>query len=180
MPVQPRLSLLHLVVLGAVALAGCVNAASRPAGAPALGCRLEAVPPLTAGGPVRVRLTLTNRGESPVWALRWNTPFEGRWQGTPFTVSTGGREVPYEGPMVKRGDPGREEYVEIAPGASAEATADLAEAYALAAPGRYRVEGAGGLHDLATSAAGVPRPRNRHQPAPLDCAAVELTVTPPG
>ncbi|HVR99286.1 MAG TPA: hypothetical protein VMW27_21880, partial [Thermoanaerobaculia bacterium] len=97
MPV--RLSFLFVFVL-----VGCMKTAATPAVGPRLECGLEAVPPLVAGGPVSVRFTLTNPGEAPVWVLGWNTPLEG-WQGTIFAVSRGGQEIPYQGPMVKRGDP---------------------------------------------------------------------------
>jgi hypothetical protein len=157
---------------------------------PRLDCRLEAVPPLTAGGPAAVRFTLTNRGDSPVWVLRWNTPLEERWKGTIFAIvadDAGGRELPYQGPMVKRGDPGREEYAEIPAGGSATGVADLAQVYDLSEAGSYRVEVTQGLHDVTTNAADVPRPRDRQRAFPLSCPPLDLevapvtqTVTPPG
>jgi hypothetical protein len=143
---------------------------------PRVECRLEAVAPLTAGGPVAVRLTLVNPADSPVWALGWNTPLEPRWMGTIFELTRGGAEVPYAGPMVKRGDPGREEYVEIPARGQSEATADLSLVYDVSQPGTYRLRVTGGLADLAGDPAALPRPRDRHEPAPLSCPDVEFEL----
>lgn len=175
MPIHGPSSLLRLS-LAALLLAGCVKTAAMPAGGPRLECRLEAVPPLAAGGPVNVRFTLTNRGEAPVWVLRWNTPLEERWMGSIFTVSRGGQEIPYQGPMVKRGDPTREEYVEVPAGDAAEAVVDLTQLYEINESGRYRVEVTEGLQDVATDPAGIPRPRDRHQAVSLSCPALDIDV----
>jgi hypothetical protein len=179
MPVQPLPLLFSLTLFGAAALAGCdrltVGVVSDTT--PRLDCRLEAVPPLTAGGPVPVRFTLTNRGDNPVWVLRWNTPLEERWKGTVFAVTAGGRELPYQGPMVKRGDPGREEYAEIPAGGSATGLADLAQVYALGEPGRYRMEVVQGLQDVVRDAGELPRPRDRQRGAPLSCPPLDFEVS---
>ncbi len=176
MPIHGFSSLFRLS-LAAVLLVGCVRTAATPSGEPRLECGLEAVPPLAGGGPVQVRFTLTNRGEAPVWALRWNTPLEESWMGTIFAVSRGGQEIPYQGPMVKRGDPGREEYVEVPAGGAAEAVVDLTEVYEINEPGRYQVEVTEGLQDVATDPTGIPRPRDRHQAVSLSCPALEVDVS---
>jgi len=145
------------------------------AAAPALECRLTAEPPLVVGGPVSVLFTLTNRTDAPLWVLRWNTPLE-RWKGTIFAVTLGGREIPYQGPMVKRGDPGRDEYAEIPAGGSIEATVDLSQAYELQVPGSYQVKVVQGLVDATADGASAPRPRDHHQAMPFDCPAIVLEV----
>ena len=161
--------LILTAALAALFLASCmrttkpVNAASR------LECRLE------TDGPAAVRFTLVNRTDAPLWALRWNTPLEG-WRGTIFELSSGGTEIPYTGPMVKRGDPVREDYIEIPAGGKAEGTVDLALVYDLAKPGTYRLRVTGGLQDLIADSSAVPRPRDRHEPAPLDCPEIEVGV----
>src|ERR1043165_4132281 len=99
--------LLSALGLAALLTGTCMQASSS---SPSLECSIEPLPPFKAGGPVEVRLLLTNPSREPVWFLRWNTPFEGR-PGTIFTVTApDGTEVPYAGPMVKRGDPVREDY----------------------------------------------------------------------
>lgn len=121
----------------------------------------------------RIRFELANRSQAPLRVLTWNTPWEG-WKGTVLTVTHEGEELPYQGPMLKRGDPGREEYAEIAAGGRIEATLDLAEVYDVSRPGSYRVEVTGNLLDVTSEA--VPRPRDRHQPMPLDCDPVTFSV----
>lgn len=134
-----------------------------PASTDPLECRAE-----PAGG-TRIRFELANRSQAPLRVLTWNTPWEG-WKGTILTVAREGEELPYQGPMLKRGDPGREEYAEIAAGGRIEATVDLAEVYDVSRPGPYRVEVTGDLLDVTSEA--VPRPRDRHQPMPLRCEPV--------
>ena len=138
---------------------------------PDVGCRLEAVTPLRRGGPAVVRLTLTNGAARPSWALRWNTPFEGEWLGTIFTlVGPEGSEIGYQGALVKRGDPDADDYLELPAGGAVAATADLATAYDLSRSGRYELAVSGKLIDLTDDRRAVPRPRDRHRPAALRCA----------
>lgn len=165
--------LLTIAALVAFSASTCMRTDASPL---TLACRIEPQAPLTAGGPVAIRFLLTNPSQEPVWFLKWNTPFEG-WMGTVFTVSDpGGTELPYTGPMVKRGDPARDEYVEIPPGGTVDAVADLANVYDLSEPGRYRLEVTGGLADLTTDPTALPRPRAQHQEAALRCGSVEIML----
>lgn len=166
-----RLRLLPIACL-AILSAHCMKAAtpSQP-----LECRMEAVHPLVAGGPVALRFRLVNRTDGPLWVLRWNTPIEG-WRGTIFTVSFQGIDLPYQGPMLKRGDPGRQEYVEITPRDSLNVSLDLSEAYDVKQPGRYQVKVTGSLMDVTKDASAVPRPRDRQQPMALKCEPLTLDV----
>jgi len=134
--------------------------------APPLTCRLNALPPTT------VRFTLTNPSSAPVWVLRWNTPLEERWKGTIFTVTSGKKEISYQGPMTKRGDPGREEYVEIPAGGSVSGEADLSQVYEMKKPGKYVVKVTGDLADVAMDNAEVPRGRDRFAGARVECAVI--------
>lgn len=136
-----------------------------------LECRIEPV----AGSPTSLRFSLSNRTAAPLWVLRWNTPLEG-WKGTILTVTANGTEIPYQGPMLKRGDPGREDYVEIPAGESASATVDLSQVYEVSQPGRYEVKVTGSLHDVAKDGTSVPRPRDRHEAMELECEGVTLEV----
>jgi hypothetical protein len=134
---------------------------------PALSCRLE------AQAPTSLRFELANGSGSALWVLKWNTPLEG-WKGTVLRVTRDGEELPYQGPMLKRGDPQREAYLEIPAGGKVDATVDLAEVYDVSRPGTYKVEADGDLIDVTADA--VPRPRDRHQSQPLDCGAVTFKV----
>lgn len=183
---MPRL--LSAAGLAVLLLASCMRPDStttpdpspspNPGQTPTLQCRVEPSSPLTAGGPVEIRLVLTNPTREPLWFLKWNTPFEG-WRGSIFTViDPRGVEVPYGGPLMKRSDPSRDEYEQIPPGGTVEAAADLSNVYDLRTPGRYTLRVTDGLVDLTADAASVPRTREQHQPAPLQCEEVVLPLTP--
>jgi hypothetical protein len=134
---------------------------------PAITCRLEAQPPTS------IRFELANGSGSSLWVLKWNTPLEG-WKGTVLRVTRDGEELSYQGPMMKRGDPQADAYVEIPAGGKVDATVDLAEVYDVSRPGTYKVEADGDLIDVTSGPA--PRPRDQHQPMPLDCGAVTFEV----
>ncbi|MEO8347273.1 MAG: protease [Acidobacteriota bacterium] len=147
--------------------------ASRP---PDLACRLEAEPGSVAGGPVKVRFTLSNRGAIPLRVLRWQTPLEGFWSDM-LDVIYGGRKLAYEGPLMKRGDPGPEDYVEIAPRKSVTAVVDLAGPYDVRRAGTYEVAFTRGLPDVVRSGEKFPRPRGEHRRRALACGPVRIEVT---
>jgi hypothetical protein len=162
--------LLSLAALVALSTSTCMQYPQTAASPTALTCRIE------LQAPAGIRFVLANPSQAPVWVLKWNTPLEG-WMGSIFTVTgPDGAELPYTGPMVKRGDPGRDEYVQIPPGGEVDAVVDLANVYNLSKPGRYRVQVTGGLADLAADAAPVPRPREQHQGVELQCGEVELVL----
>ncbi len=119
---------------------------------------------------------LTNGGSAPVWVLRWGTPLEDFSGDALRIVGPDGRVLEYQGPMVKRGDPGMQEYVRIEPNASTERVIDAASAYSFAAPGRYSVSFDRGLLDTLTGQGEIPRPRDRHRPIDLTCGPVEFEV----
>ena len=145
------------------------------AGPPALECEIRAEPRLKAGQPVMVHFRLLQRSARAVYVLSWRTPLEGL-RGDDFHVTREGIEIPYRGPMVKRGNPGAKSYLTLAPGTPLEAEVDLGLAYDLGKPGKYRIEFRGKIWDLATQQADVPRPLERHRPAPLQCAAIDVEV----
>jgi peptidyl-Lys metalloendopeptidase len=153
----------------------CTKATVPDANAQPLECRIEPV----AGSPTSIRFSLANRTAAPLWVLRWNTPLEG-WKGTILTVTANGTEIPYQGPMLKRGDPSREDYAEIPAGESASASVDLSQVYEVSQPGKYEVKVTGSLHDVAKDGAAVPRPRDRQEGMELRCEGVTLEVKKPG
>lgn len=142
-------------------------------------CALRVAPSPVSGEPVRLHFTLTNRAEQPVRLLSWGTPFEGWW--SPFVaLRFGDQELPYQGPMAKRGEPDAEEVLRILPGRSRRAEVDLAQVFDLSRPGQYHVEPRISLHDHEFGQTkGWPRSRTEHQPLELDCPAVEFVVQSP-
>ena len=160
------------LVLGLVVGGGRADRAK-----PELACKLAAPARLAAGSPVEISFRLTNRTPAPVSVLRWYTPLEGV-RGDIFRVTRGRRELPYEGPMMKRGDPSASDYVEIPAGKSVTGTADLSAAYGIREPGTYRVAFTRGLADVVRAGETSPRPRDAHRPRKLSCAAISIEVTP--
>lgn len=144
----------------------------------ALECSLSVAPRLQVGEPVNVHFRLTNRTAQPLYVLTWRTPLEGLL-GNDFTVTLNGEELPYEGPMMKRGDPRAEDYVAVAPGASADATVDLSLAWPLTKPGSLRIAFRGEVMDVATSQAEVPHPLAQLQPQTVQCPVLEATLMAP-
>ena len=144
-----------------------------------LECALSVPATVKAGEPVELSFQLTNRTAQPLWVLNWRTPLEGRMMGNDFRITRDGTELPYQGPMAKRGDPSAAQYTQIAPGASAQARIDLALTYELKQPGRYRIEFQRELLDVTSAQADVPRKMDAFQPRAVRCPAVETTVTAP-
>jgi len=145
-----------------------------------LACVLQAPARAEPGRPVPLRFTLTNQGPAPVHLLVWNTPFEEAWFAPFVEVSRDGIALPYAGPMAKRGDPSREEYIRLAPGASRSAEVDLAQPFDLSQPGHYRVEPRLRLFDVVRgSRPRLPRPRGELASAALPCNAADVVIAPP-
>jgi len=165
----------------AIAIA-CTMSASTPASAPAapaLRCALEAPPHAVAGSPVLLRFTVTNTGPGALQILRWNTPFEAGWFAPFVSVTRDGQALPWQGPVLKRGDPAAEDYFRLEPGAAKTAELDLALPVDLSRPGRYRVVPRIHLVDVFEAQAAVPpRPRAGHAGADLPCPDVEFTLAP--
>jgi hypothetical protein len=145
------------------------------AGAPLLACQIRAAPRIKLGQPVTVQFRLEQRSAKAVYVLNWRTPLEGL-RGDDFLVVRDGIEVPYEGPTFKRGDPTARNYLTMEPGKSLEAEVDLALAYDFGKPGHYRIVFRGHVWDLVTQESDVPRPLDRHQPVPIQCAGIEIDI----
>jgi peptidyl-Lys metalloendopeptidase len=149
-----------------------------PAMAATLECVMSVPASVRAGEPVELRFQLTNRTAQPLYVLTWRTPLEGLW-GNDFQVTRDGTDVPYQGPMVKRGNPGAEDYATLAPGASVDARVELSLAYEMKQPGRYRIAFRGELMDVADKQTDVPRSLDQHRSRPVSCPVVETAVTAP-
>ena len=68
-----------------------------------------------ADQPIPIGFTFENVSRAELWILHVNTPLEGL-RGRIFSVSCGGIDIPYLGPVVKRGDPTIREYHHLPPG----------------------------------------------------------------
>lgn len=97
----------------------------------------------SAASPTSLTLRVENPGDAPARFSRYHTPFEGVLNDFVTVQAADGTEVAYQGPMVKRGPPGPEDDVVVAPGAAAEATFDLVPAWPVTS-GPYTVRFTGG------------------------------------
>jgi hypothetical protein len=143
-----------------------------------LDCALSAPQTVKAGEPVEVVFKLTNPTAKPLYVLDWHTPLEGLLNNI-FTVTRDGTEIPYAGPMLKRANPGADDYVTVAPGATVEGKVNVALAYDFTQPGRYRIAFRNQLMDVATQQGEVPHVMDAFHGQPVKCNEVETTVTAP-
>ena len=130
------------LLLGACAPMPPVGPTRGPAVEPSpvgLSATLEAPSSLPDGEGVRLTFSLTNRSAERLYVLRWYTPLEGIF-GEIFRVERDGQAIPYEGPLVMRGDPLPENYVLLEPEATVSAQVDLATAYDFSQAGDYTIE----------------------------------------
>lgn len=173
-------ALLGLSALGAACASSngeVIVKEDKPA-AEALACELSAKASVRSGEPVLVKLRLMNRAAQEVFVLGWRTPFEGLF-GNDWQVTLNDAEIPYKGPMAKRGDPAADDYMTIAAAGVAEAEVDVSLAYLMKEPGRYKIAFRGPLMDVVTQKAEVPRPLAQHKAMPVACPTIEVEVTAP-
>jgi peptidyl-Lys metalloendopeptidase len=140
-----------------------------------LGCTLEMDETYPAGESVTLLFKLHNQTDQPVTILNWYTPLEGM-VGDIFQVTRDEEELPYQGMLVKRGDPTREEYTTIKPGKSASAEVDLGMGYDMTTPGFYQVHFTAGLRDITGDASLLPKKQDDHHPQPLSCNTVSFRI----
>jgi heat shock protein HslJ len=143
----------------------------------ALDCTLDIDEAVPAGEPVNLQFTLRNPTDRPLYVLTWYTPLEGI-AGEILQVTRDGAKLPYQGKLAKRGDPTRDEYVAIEPGAAASAEVDLRAGYDLSAPGSYQVQFTAGLQDVTDDGSLVPQVREDHRSQSLPCHAVDFSIIP--
>jgi peptidyl-Lys metalloendopeptidase len=90
--------------------------------------------------PVKLRFELTNKGAVDLYALKWYTPLEGLNSDCLKVIRNEKNKVAYDGPMVKRGHPGPEDYLLVPAGETVSADVNVSESYAVSLPADYRVE----------------------------------------
>ena len=114
------------------------------------------------GKPVIINFTLKNQTDIDLLLLNWYTPFEGL-KGRIFLIMCDGKEIPYKGRMVKRGNPAKSDYVRICAGGSLSVKVDLSFAYNLPVSDECQIEFKGKIHDFASDESCIPRRLNDHQ-----------------
>ena len=169
---------LTVLLLIACALAPERGASSQAGPKASLRFRLTARDTYRAGQPVTIGFSLENVSSEPLWVLKWYTPLEGLW-GKILRVTRDGTQVPYQGPLAKRGPPRLEDYVRIEPGRSASAEIDLSKAYDTSVPGAYRVEFVGRVHDVARDGDSLPRRPEAQRASQLSGEPASFRVVAP-
>jgi hypothetical protein len=145
-------------------------------------CSLTMRPEYCLGDAVVLRAALRHDGAEDLYVLTWGTPLEGP-SGDCVDVLFGGERLPYEGPMVKRGDPDDGDYVLVPVGRAVQAELDLTLLYPLAEPGDYEVRPRGVIHDhhpRGPRGSVVAMPRSHHAAAELAGAPARFRLLPGG
>jgi hypothetical protein len=142
--------------------------------------RLQALDHYSLGGPLSLGFALQNRSRQDVWVLKWYTPLEGL-RGRILAVQCDDVEIPYEGRMMKRGEPTSGDYVLIAAGSEVQSEFDLATSYSLIACTVCRVAFRGTLRDVFTAADSRPgqiaRPSSEHRTLSIQGNEVRFRLT---
>ena len=135
-------------------------------------CHLSAPARVISGKSVPLTFALANRGKITVNVLKVNTPLEG-FYGKYLRVIGPHGELEYNGAMVKRAAPTREDYLSIKPGATRSKTLDLTTAYDLKLPGKYELTFNGRLLDVTLGQI----PRSFTEPLDVDCPSVRFEIS---
>jgi hypothetical protein len=130
------------------------------------------------GDPVVLTLVIENTSSEPWHLLIWGTPFEDRLLGDCLIVERDGRPVPYDGRIVKRGDPAAGSYIEVGPGERVHTTIDITTGYAIDSPGTYTATLNVTFNDAFSGPSGsAPRLRAAHELLTLPPSSTTFTVT---
>jgi hypothetical protein len=166
-----------LARLMACLMAPVVLSSAQAASPGPLACSFKLASPAKLGGPVKLWVQLLNTGKQTLWVLPWNSPLEGLFNAYLQVLGPQG-ELPYQGPMIKRGAPSPADYLRVAPGHSLSATLDLKLAYDFQRSGAYEVRWESGLIDHHT---GAFRPQARqgvYQGLSPACAPLRFELRP--
>ena len=136
-------------------------------------CRMSVPAMVASAKNVPLKFQISNRGKHAVNVLTWNTPLEG-FYGKFLQITGPQGEVEYNGAMVKRASPMREDYVSIRAGATVTKTLNLGTAYELNTAGKYEVVFAGKLIDATTGK--IPRGFTEHAGFEITCPPAKFEL----
>lgn len=136
---------------------------------------LEARDRYKFGIPIVLGFTLKNLSQKTAWALTWYTPLEGI-KGNIFVVKCDNVIVPYEGRMVKRANPTRDEYICLFPGKSVHVEFDLSSCYSLVECKKCFVKFTGQIHDIALDEKQFPKSLDEHQKIQIQGKDVSFSI----
>ncbi|MCI4566508.1 M35 family metallo-endopeptidase [Lysobacter sp. CFH 32150] len=145
-----KLSLSQTVACTAV-LAGAIAAAvAAPPAAKTNPLRVSMVAATAGDFLGAVEITIINTSRHTVRVPKWELPSD-FIEAKLFQVSRDGQPVQYEGPMIKRGVPGADEFAILRAGESYRTVVDLSGAYDMAKSGQYVVTFASPLQHASLS-----------------------------
>ena len=91
------------------------------------------------GEEIVCEVTIANSHDRDRYMLARNTPLEGL-RSPLFTVTRSGKILPYDGKLLKRGPPSKEEYVFVRAKSSVSVSVDLSRVFSFASSGTYNVQ----------------------------------------
>lgn len=96
---------------------------------------------ISAKDPISVSLAfiLKNATDQKLDVLKWGTPLEGEFNDNMFEVVKDGERIPYIGRQVKRGAPGRRDFITLEPSGQLSVQFLLEKGYDIKAAGDYSV-----------------------------------------
>lgn len=127
------------------------------------------------GEPVIIEFGIENLSSSDVWILKWYTPLEGI-KGKIFEVKCDGVDIPYEGMLMKRGNPESDDYVHIHPGETARAEFDLSSIYSFPVCEECWLKFKGRIHDAVLDQQRVPRTIGEHRSVDVPGNAISFSI----
>ncbi len=104
----------------------------------AVDVHIETAPRYNNDQPVEIVFTIINNTAQDIYVLKRETPLEGL-KSDCLIVMVDGRRVKYDGKLVKRREPRKEDYVFIKAGGSVSKTVDVSQAYKVSEQGEYEV-----------------------------------------
>jgi hypothetical protein len=147
-----------------------------------LATTLLAEPTNRLGEPIVLTLEIENEEVETLQLLKSGTPLEDEFTADYLIVEREGEVIPYDGKLVKRGDPSIEAYVVLRPGEKLKTTVEVSAAYSIDRPGDYTVTlNATFLDAFAISGdeKEAARGREDHEPLALGAATVEFDELDP-
>lgn len=99
-------------------------------------CSLTAADRYRLGDPIMVKFEIRNTGRETCRMLTWGTPLGGDPLNF-LTVTQDDVELEYDGRLVNHGDPAKDDYITLEPGACRSAEVDISRLYPVDLPGEY-------------------------------------------
>jgi hypothetical protein len=125
------------------------------------------------GNPIIITFTLENLSNQDLWVLTWYTPLEGI-KGEIFKIVCNGEEIPYEGRLVKRGLPTKDNYMSIGSRKSISAEVDLSTAYTFPTCNECIVSFNGMIYDVQKTYEFLPK--KEHKPFKIMGNSVSFSI----